>query len=378
MNEKEVAEIRRRFVHDKHNLTHIHGCYVGDSHEIISTFSESFGMMYNEESEKFLGLLKRTLSGSLGKNLLDIEFSTEQVMGSDTHKRLMALRETKLEDEDARQAFYEAVIASLALEGSYVILLTQESYDVPFKGRDGEVFEEGSDGSYSYFLCSICPMKLTKPALSYYIDENEFRSRNADWIVNPPELGFLFPAFEDRAANIYGALYYTRSAKDSHAEFTDAIFGSDIPMPAEAQKETFSSILAESLGDSCDLATVQAVHGELFDMMAEHKESKSPEPLALTKSTVRAVLKTCGVSDEHADTFETKYDEEFGEEARVLPRNIVDTKSTIVKAADDVAIKISAERPDLIVTRVIDGVKYILIRADEDVSINGISIHIDE
>ena len=77
MNEKEVAEIRRRFRPDKSNITHIRGCYVNDKREIVSEFDQSLTLMPQEEGEKMLTLLKRALSGTLGKNLVDITFATQ-------------------------------------------------------------------------------------------------------------------------------------------------------------------------------------------------------------------------------------------------------------------------------------------------------------
>ena len=60
MNEKEIAEIRRRFRPDKNNITHVRGCYVNEKREIVSEFDPSLALMSQEESEKFLAILKRT------------------------------------------------------------------------------------------------------------------------------------------------------------------------------------------------------------------------------------------------------------------------------------------------------------------------------
>ena len=166
MNEKEVAEIRRRFRPDKNNITHVRGCYVNDSREIVSQFNQSLAVTPQEEAEKILAVLKRTLSGTLGKNLIDITFETQQVVDSEEHKLLMALRSSALKDEEAVQAFYRRVIESLSFEGSYMILLAQDTYDVPYRSKDGERLDDAATEVFSYFLCSVCPIKMTPPALS--------------------------------------------------------------------------------------------------------------------------------------------------------------------------------------------------------------------
>ena len=235
--------------------------------------------------------------------------------------------------------------------------------------------EDASDQVFSYILCSICPVKLTKDALSYYIQENQFHSVAADWVVAPPEVGFLFPAFDDRSTNLYNALYYTRDISESHPDLVEALFKSPVPMPAAVQKETFQSILGDTLEEECQYGVVQAVHDELCGMIAAHKESKEEEPLVISKVTVKRVLHECGVSPEHVERFEEQYDQQFGPEADLPPRNIVDSKQLEVKTPD-VTIKVNPERSDLVETRVIDGARYILIRAEEGVEVNGVQIHI--
>ena len=374
MNEKEIAEIRRRFRPDRSNINRIRGCYVNDQKEIVSEFNQSLVSMSQQESEELLAILKKTLSGTLGKNLIDIEFATKQVLEGEEHKLLMALRKSSLDDESAIHDFYGRVIQTLNTEGNYLILLAFDKYDVPFYTKDGEKQDDSSE-VYSYFLCSICPVKQTKPTLGYYIPENTFRNITADWVVSSPELGFLFPAFDDRSANIYNAVYYTRNIAESHQEFVDTVFKTGIPMPAAAQKETFQSLLSDTVADDCSFEVMQAVHGQLSGMIEEHKANKEEEPLKISKKTVKGVLSSCGVSDSHVTAFEEKYDAEFGADTEISPRNIIDTKQFEVRTPD-VVIRVNPERSDLVETRVIGGEKYILIRADEGVEVNGVNITI--
>lgn len=375
MNEKEVAEIRRRFRPDRTAITHVLGCYVNETREIISQFDQSMAMLSPEETEKLMGLLRRTLSGTLGKNLTDITFTTQQVVDSPEHRLLMDLRGSGLQDQQAVQALFQQVIDHLALEGNYLILLAFDRYDVPFKGKDGESFEEGSDQVFSYVLCSVCPVKQTKPALSFYVNENAFHNLSPDWVVGAPELGFLFPAFDDRSTNLYNALYYCRDTTENHQEFVDALFHTEILMAPAAQKETFQAILGDTLAEDCSLEVVQAVHEQLATLIEEHKANKEPEPLVISKGTVNSVLETCGICHERVCDFGAEFDSQFGPDADLSPKNLVDPKKLELKTPD-VTIQVNAERSDLVQTRIIDGAKYILIRADEGVEVNGVNIHI--
>lgn len=377
MNTKEIGEIRRRQRRDRSNMTTIFGCYVNEQNEIISEFSQSLGMMPENEAEKYFALLRRTLGGTLGKNLIDITFKTSQVADAPEHKLLMGLRNSRLKDDALRMTFYKKTMESLSLEGNYLILLGCDSYDVPFKSRDGEVCADNSDETYSYLLCAICPVKQTKANLHYVPEEKQFHDGNMANVVSAPELGFLFPAFDNRATNIYNALYYNKSVKENHQNFVDYIFCAPVPKPAFEQKQSFEALLSRSLDDECSLDVVQTVHDSLCQQIELHKESKIPEALMINKEQVKTVLEDCGVNEQHLAKFSIDYDEAFGFEAQLHPKNIIDNRKIEI-STPDVIIKVAPDRSDLIETRVIGGIKYILINAEEDVTVNGVSIHIGE
>ena len=375
MIDKEISEIRRHLRRDRSNMTAIYGCYVNDNKEIISEFRQSTGIMPENESDKYFALLRRTLSGRLGRNLIDITFKTSQVASSPEHKLLMDLRETRLKDDELRLSFYQKIIDSVVMEGNYLILLGCDTYDVPFKSRDDAVLKDNSDETYTYILCTICPVKQTKGGLHYVPEEKTFHDGAMNQLVSAPALGFLFPAFDNRSTNIYNALYYTHDVKTSQDALIESLFNTAVPQPAEEQKKTFEALLSTSLGEECSLDVVQTVHDQIRERMALHKEAKVPEPLMIAKADVKEVLAACGVSEEHLSKFSVDYDEAFGFEADLHPGNIIDDKHFELKTPD-VVIKVDPTRNDLLETRVIGGVKYIMICADEAVEVNGVNITI--
>jgi len=377
MNFKEIGEIRRRVRRDRSNMTEIFGCYVNAQKEIVSTFSQSVGIMPENEAEKYFGVMKRVLSGGIGKNLIDIAFKTSQVASSPEHKLLMQLRESKLKNEEVRMEFYRKVISSVTLEDNYLILVGCDSYDVPFKSKDDTSQADASDETYTYLLCAICPVKQSKANLRYNPENKEFHDGGMAHIVSAPELGFLFPAFDGRATNIYNSLFYTRNTKLGHNAFIEAIFNVAAPKPAAEQKKSFEALLSHSLGDCCSLDVVQTVHDEICQSIAMHKESKIADPLLISKDQLTDTLKSCGVPEKNVAKFSVDFDSEFGYDAQLHPGNIIN-KGKFSVDTPDVSIKVNPARTDLIETRVIGGVKYILICADENVEVNGVSIHIDD
>lgn len=377
MNDKEIGELRRHLRRDRSNMTNIYGCYVNDQKEVIAQFSQSLGMMPENEAEKYFALLKRTLSGTIGKNLIDICFKTAQVADSPEHKLLMGLRDSRCKDDELREQLCKKIIETVTSDTNYLILMAGETYDVPFKSKDDSFLKDQSEESYTFFICAVCPVKQTKPNLHYVADEKMFHDGAMNQMVSAPTLGFLFPAFDGRSTNIYNALMYSKDIKDGHEEFVESVFNINPPKPAAEQKKSFEALLSTALKEDCSMDLVQTVHNEIRERIEMHKEAKVADPLMISKEEVKSVLSQCGVSEEHAAKFSVDYDEVFGFEADLHPKNIIDNRKFEIKTPD-VSIKVAPDRADLIETRVIGGVKYILICADEEVEVNGVSIHIGE
>ena len=268
---------------------------------------------------------------------------------------------------------YNKVIESVSFEGSYVILLCADNYDVFSYSADGQ--KADSSEMFSYFVCSICPVKPQDAGLYFRQFDNTFRAIEEHAILQKPEIGFMFPAFDNRSTNLYGSLYYTKDIGNTHPEFVNNIFGLEAPKPAPMKKEEFGSCLKETLEDDCDFSVLRSVHNQISEMVEEHKASKEAEPLKLSKQTFKTVLEYCGVDGEKVEEFGNSFENKFGKNAEVAPKSIVDVKKFEL-TTPDVSIKVNPDRTDLVSTQIINGVKYILIRASEGVEVNGINVEI--
>ena len=318
--------------------------------------------------------MKKTLSGSLGTNLTDIEFSTRDVTDGEEHKLLMSLRDSHLKDEAALSDFFQRVAESVHMECNYVVLLANDIYDVYTKENDEE---SGSSTTYSYIVCSICPLKDADSGLFFRESDKLFHSVTANAILTRPVLGFTFPTFDDRMANIYHALYYTKDISSSNPEFVARIFGKEAPMPPKVQKSEFNHCLASALGDECSFEVVRSINMQIAELVEEHKETKSPEPLTLTKSTVKTLLANCGVEEKKIDALGEKMDESYGKNAELCPKNVVTTTRLDI-AMPDVKISVKRDKAHLVSTQTVNGKKYVMIEATEGVEVNGIPINISE
>ena len=378
MNQKELNEIRRRIKPERNSISHIYGCYVNNSsREIISYIDESLGLMSKEEVEKYLAIMKKTLSGSLGRNLIDLSFATKQVVDSDEHRLLSALRKTELKDAVLREELYKCIIESVDMgEDNYIILMAFDAYDVPHYGKDGN--DDDSRGEvFKYILCCLCPVKTGKVQLGYDASEKRFHNSVINQIVSAPELGFMFPSFDDRSANIYSTLFYSRNIGEIHQDFIDAVFKTRVPMSARQQRDSFSAVLAESGEKTLSYDIVQSVHEQLSDRILVHKESKDPEPLTISSEELGDILETSGLEEERVESFKKSIERQFGEDAELRPANIIDSKKLEI-CTPEVKVSVDPKFGYLVQTRVIDGRKYILIAADSGVEVNGISVNIDD
>lgn len=376
MNIKEVAEIRRQFKEDKTNITTVCGCYVNDKKEIISTFKNSIALMSMDETEEILAILRKTLSGTIGKNLIDVPFSTSQVTNSSEHALLMRLNKSRLEDAEAVKEFFEKTAKTVDIDDHFLMFLVSDAYDVPKFSKKGAIIDE-SVSVFNYILCCVCPIKITKQALGYFSYENTFKNVTSSTLVDAPALGFMFPSFDDRATNIYNAMYYTKSAKESCDAFAMAAFGCELPMPAISQKQTFGDILTEKIDKECSLEVVEAFREELCNRVEEHKLNRERDTLVLDGDEVSDILVSCGVEKETAKAVKEKYEEEFGKGAELIPQNLMELKKISLEN-DDISIKVSPSRSDLVKTKIIDGVPYVMIRVEGNVSVNGVLVHIGD
>lgn len=371
MNKKETLEIRKLFTQESSCLSRICGCYVDFNKEKVCSFQDAFLSLPKDEALKYYDLFKSTLSGTIGKQLLNMEFPTNQEFQGGTQDFLLQLRNSELKDDALNQAFYDKVIQSFDYPENYYIILIYGAYDIPGRSTDGSEMYDASEEVYPFILCSICPVNRSKGGLSYLAEQNCIGERVRDWIVEPPMKGFLFPAFHDRSADIHNVLYYTKNPEDSHPELIEQVLGSVSPMSPVSQKETFQSILMNTLGEDADYEVVSNIHENLNEMIAETKNN--PDPLTLSKHEMKNLLEISGVPSQELQDFEHTYEEIAGPKTALVASNLTNTKTLSIETPD-IIIKVNSERTDLIQTQYINGRQCFVITVDDHVEINGMQV----
>lgn len=331
MNKKEVLELKRRFKKEAATFTRVCGCYVDGNHNKVCKFGNTFLNLEEDEFYKYLEIANKALSGTIGNNLLELKFPIEEEEVGGRQHILMALRASKLEDENLLDTFYDLVIDTYDHAGNYLIVLFHDAYDVMSRTSDNNNLDE-SEEVYEYLICAICPVDLSKPGLGFLEEEHRIGPRVRDWVVGAVDTAFLFPAFNDRSTDIHSTLFYTKNTKEPHSEFMANGLGCGIEHTATEQKMAFHSIVRNVLGaeDEHTDDVLLDLQQNLSDMIDEYAETHDDDEdvFLLDKEVVTKLLADSEISEEKAAKIEKSVDEAFGEKPPAA-ENVIDSKALV-------------------------------------------------
>jgi hypothetical protein len=330
MRKKDILELKKRLKKDHCTFTKMCGCYVSGEKHIILKFRETFLNLEEEEYFKYLEIAKKVLSGTIGNNILELNFPINEELINERQISLMQLKRSQLKDDSLLDSFYKLIIDNYNFTGNFLILVFHDAYDVITKTTDNSKIDE-SEEVYEYVLCAICPVSLSEPGLRYFEEENKIKARVRDWVVEAPTNGFIFPAFIDRSTDVNSIMYYTKNPKDTHSEFMENALGCYSRQTAAIQKETFESIIKDSLGSDENMAdkTFMEIQENLNTMIDEYNatyEDTDCEPISLTKKDIQNLLIESGVPEEITIKIEESYVENFGDDLP-LAENLIDPKA---------------------------------------------------
>ena len=375
MTRKELNEIKSQYTLEDCGILRLCGCYVDGERNKITQFNENFLNLPEEEKHKYFDIFKKTLSGTPGKNLVDMKFNVDAYADEGARTFLMNLRDSGLKDDRLLNEFYDRIINNYSYVGNYLILLINQVYDIHAVTTDNIEMDDASDEVYSYILCSICHVNLSKPGLGYDEEDNNFHDKKQNHMVDVPDVGFLFPAFNKRSADEDMTLFYTKDVSEFEDGLIDCPLDCAVPLPAKQQKETFTSLVNEALGEEADLEIVKNIH-ENLEQIIEEKKQESPAPVMLDKTEMKDLLEKSGVKEEKLENFEEHFEMAAGEHGKLVASNVSSGKKFEVKTPD-VVIKINSDKTDIVSTQVIDGRQCLVIQIDERLEVNGISVNPD-
>ena len=371
MDKKGIAEVKKCFKKEDCRIDRMVSCFVNEEGEVISRFSDSFYALEDKELFKYCELFKQSLSGKLGRNLYTLAFPLEEEKEGGKQQELYQLLQSELKEEALYDAFFEKIRKDYPIPGKHLLLLAHGVYDVPKKTTDGLVLEDASENVYSFLLFTLCPVSLLKEGLCFDQQSDSFISRSEDFVVQKPEISFLYPAFHDRNSDIHELLYRCKKREDSLDSVPESLFGTPLPMGEKQQKHCFSKLVEEILQEDCTFENIRLLQEELAEL--QNKENEEEREQSLPKNQVKALLEKAGATEEQLLSFSSLYEEELGEKNESLfLENLAD--STLRLDSDNVHLRIKNEVSAILESRIIDGKEYLLLPISDNLECNGISI----
>ena len=330
MRKKDILELKRRLKKDHCTFTKMCGCYVNGEKHVILKFRETFLNLDEDEYFKYLEIAKKVLSGTIGNNILELNFPANEDLINERQISLMQLKNSQLRDDTLLDNFYDSIIDNYDYTGNFLILIFHDAYDVITKTKDNAKIDE-SEEVYEYLLCAICPVSLSEPGLRYFEEDNKIKARIRDWVVEAPTNGFVFPAFIDRSSDVNSIMYYTKNTKDTHPELMENALGCYSKQTATIQKETFQSIIKDTFSTDEKKAEkiFMEVQENLNNMLDEYNaiyDDTDAEPISLTKDDIQSLLIESGVPEELTTKIEKSYVDTFGDELPLV-ENLIDAKT---------------------------------------------------
>ncbi len=398
MNKKDIAEIKRRLKIEKTTITRVAGCYVNEEKEKLMTFSKNFMNLEEDETHKYLELAAKPLSGTPGNNLLELEFKDGM------QESLLALRDSKLEDEAVLDAFYDRVIENYQTTEHFLILLFYDNYDIPMKTLDNLLLDD-SEEVYEYIIVSICPVKLTQAGLGYDPVQKQIAPRHRDRVVGPAECGFTFPCFSDRSADIHHLLAYTKNPKEPPFDFWEAGLGVESKFTTTQKRLGFLGLVAKAVGEENEetpeflLDVQQNIHDYV---VSKEDSSEKDEPIRLSEQDIQELLEDSGLSEDRSASVASEYnrlfsteetegtelyeakalkDNELRHEKKLLQEKVASLSDELLSLGlvdeygeiIDIVVRTRPERKDSVETTFVDGRRCILIplKEDDTATLNG-------
>ena len=355
---KELLEIKRTLTIDRYNITRITGYIVDNDRNCRLEFVKNFLNLEETETFKYLDIFKKVLSGKPGRNMFQLEFKEK------TRKQhLVTIVKTGLEDNDVRQIFLEEIAESIGiLNKEYsLILIASGIYDIPGIATDGADLDE-SEEVYEYMIGCICPVSLSAAGLSYKPELADIQERTRDWVVSMQTQGFLYQEFTDRHGDPEHIWYYSKVPDKPDAGLITQTLRCGMPSTPKEQKEAFREGLNAADGK---VSLEQAK--DIYHYLGRIREIKAESNNRILKGTeLENVLKSIGIDPELAAEKTKDCDA-----AEIDADNTVSTK-TFEIGLPDAHVTVSADRTDLVTLEMINGERYIMVKADGDINANGI------
>lgn len=371
MKKKEFRELKKQYQLTDCSISRVCGCFISLKGEKITTFNDNFLNLPEEDMHKYFEILKKGMSGTDGKNRLNLTFNKKLDAQLNGKTSLNALVKSGLKDEKILNSFYDSIIEHYHATSNYIVLLFSQDYDVPFKGSDGSGGLD-SENVYSYIYVCICPVNALAAGLTYDEDNNKFTDKKPFLIIDKPENAFIYPNFVESSSDYDSVYYYIKSSKYVQHEFMENVLNVSLDMDSDMEKNTFNELVKKSLDKKCSFDVVTSIFKEIDTII---DNSETPD-IKLEKNRIMDIFEDCGVTGSELSSCSNNFDELFGENAALTGGNITESSGTKVTVGNNVTVKLKNKGNPVIKRTNVNGKDCIIIELapGEHVDVNGIEL----
>ena len=206
INLDDMLELTRRMTVSRTCFSRIAGAYMDKEGFEDSSFNIHFLKLNTSDRKKNIEIAKTIPFADTNEQLKEYRFPKEpEQRKKSMWQLLMALNNSGLKGDAMLSIFYEVIGENYSATHDYAIYLFHGVYDIPVKGADKE-WLEGSEEVYSFIIGAIAPLK-------------------AEYELETPQFGFLYPAFSDRSADPERIDIYNIDPSDENKELMSLILG---------------------------------------------------------------------------------------------------------------------------------------------------------
>lgn len=403
-SKKDILELKRRVKKTEHNFNKVCGVYVDANREKVLNFTQNFLDLEEDEVYKYLEIAGKVLSGTVGNNILQLKFTDAEKETGGKQQFLMGLRASELNSPELLDTLYDMIIDQYGYVGNFLVLMFYGAYDIMTKTSDELQLDE-SEETYKYLLCAVCPVVLSKAGLGYRSDENRIGARIRDWVVSSPENGFVFPAFDERSADIDSVIFYAKNPKEPHSEMMSEILGCAERRTSTQKKERIKAVV-KNLKPTEDEGEMlyEDLQSGIESFLAERENMGEEDPVEVTHDAIIRLSQHMDIPDEVCEKIAVKIEEDLGDDDTQLDMlfdkkavtasqtrhatkkliNEVDELKEQIQEKDrqiesftgngiDVVVKVAGDKETKVVTQVIDGQRFLCVPVDDSdvISVNG-------
>lgn len=380
MNKKEVSELRRNFSPESNLLVMNHVLTV-----VVNPNSESEKIRYKNVSSRvtineyetniYFETLKKVLSTKIGKKLVEYKFPDSAYDNGEPQNILYGITQSGFVDECDTETFIYQIVDNISSSVPYTIIAAHCTYTVFRKNKADEI-EKNSSEEYTFIVTAICPIKNEDNTFAYNFVKDEFISnKDTNLLINKtPTDGFLFPAFNDRSADINSVMYYTNKPKNSNISIIEDVLGCNSRFSPETELTFYKTILTTIFDNDLSYDIIIAMNSEMQMFIDEYGES-TDLPMVYKRdlyNMLNRVLEYLNIDKNKLEVFDAVYNKLIGAKVPLTAPNLVSSKFLV----DVYGVSLNIKNPSVChIESDSYKTKIVIDIAEPNFEINGISIN---